>query len=49
MKKQLHSQKVEKEAKKDEHRNVEKQYHKALMAHLDVVDQRETEKQIQHQ
>jgi hypothetical protein len=44
MKKQLNDQKAEKDVKKKEYKKEAQQYHKVLMAHLDLVDQREDEK-----
>lgn len=46
MKKQLNEQKAEKEVKRKEYKKEAQGYHQVLMAHLDLVDQRENEKQL---
>ena len=49
MKKQLEDQKVEKHFRKQDEKKEASQYHKQLMNHLSLLDQREDEKKSQHQ
>jgi len=49
MKKQLEDQKVEKAKRKAGEKNEGAQYHKQLVGHLELLDQREAEKASQHQ